>query len=149
MPLTEVASERARSAQIDNIDFVVADAQTHAFAPGTFDLVVCQFGVMFFDDPAEAFSNLRRSLVPGGRLALVSWQGLSANEWLTVIAGEVAKRAEIPEFGGLSRTTSPSSPRRTWSTRSGRTSQAVRWGTARLMTRTRREPSGRSAGARP
>ena len=102
-PLTEVASERASIAQIDNVEFVVADAQTYAFAPDTFDLVVSQFGLMFFDDPVGAFSNLRRSLAPGGRLAFVSWQGLPANEWLTVIASQVAKCVEIPEFGGLSR----------------------------------------------
>ena len=100
-PLTEVASERARRARIDNVEFVVADAQTHAFVPAAFDLVVSQFGLMFFDDPAGAFSNVRRSLAPAGRLAFVSWQGLLANEWLTVIANEVANHAEIPEFGGL------------------------------------------------
>jgi len=103
VPLTEVASERACKAQIDNVEFVVADAQTYDFAPDTFDLVVSQFGVMFFDDPARAFSNLRRSLAPGGRLAFVSWQGLPANKWLTVVASEVANHVEIPEFGGLSR----------------------------------------------
>lgn len=102
-PLTKVATERARTEQIKNVEFVVADAQTHAFAPSTFDLVVSQFGVMFFDDPVEAFSNLRRSLVPGGRLAFVSWQSLASNEWLTVIANEVGSRVELPEFGGLSR----------------------------------------------
>ena len=94
--------DRASTARIDNVEFVVADAQTHAFAPGTFDLVVSQFGLMFFDDPVGAFSNLRRSLAPGGRLAFVSWQGIPANEWLTVIASQVAKCVEIPEFGGLS-----------------------------------------------
>jgi ubiquinone/menaquinone biosynthesis C-methylase UbiE len=102
-PLTAVASKRARTAHIDNAEFVVADAQTYAFASGTFDLVISQFGLMFFDDPLGAFSNVRRSLAPGGRLAFVSWQGLPANEWLTVIASEVAKRVEIPEFGGLSK----------------------------------------------
>ena len=102
-PLTEVASERASTAQMDKVKFVVADAQTYAFAPGTFDLVVSQFGLMFFDDPVSAFSNLRRSLAPGGRLAFVSWQGLPANEWLTLIASEVAKSVEVPEFGGISK----------------------------------------------
>jgi ubiquinone/menaquinone biosynthesis C-methylase UbiE len=101
-PLTEVASERARAARVDNVEFVVADAQTYAFAPGTFDLVISQFGLMFFDDPVGAFSNVRRSLAPGGRLAFISWQGLSENEWLSVIASEVANRVEVPEFGGLS-----------------------------------------------
>jgi ubiquinone/menaquinone biosynthesis C-methylase UbiE len=102
-PLTEIASERASTALIDNVELVVADAQTYAFAPGTFDLVVSQFGLMFFDDPLGAFSNLRRSLAPGGRLAFVSWQGLPTNEWLMVIASQVGKYAEIPEFGGLSK----------------------------------------------
>jgi len=100
-PLTEVAVERARAARLDNVELVVADAQTHAFAPGTFDLVLSQFGLMFFDDPLKAFWNLRRSLAPGGRLAFVGWQALAANEWLTVISSEVAKRVDIPELGGL------------------------------------------------
>ena len=103
VPLTEVASERAGAAGIDNVEFVVADAQTHAFAPGAFDLVVSQFGLMFFDDPVVAFSNVRRSCAPDGRLAFVSWQGLANNEWLTVVADEVAKCADVPEFGGLAK----------------------------------------------
>ncbi len=101
-PLTGVASERARIATLDNVEFVVADAQIYPFDPGTFDLVVSQFGLMFFDDPVGAFSNLRRALAPGGRLAFVCWQGLCANQWLSVIASEVAKCVEIPDFGGLS-----------------------------------------------
>lgn len=102
-PLTEVGSERARAARMDNVEFVVADAQTYGFAAHAFDLVVSQFGLMFFDDPVKAMSNLRRTLTPGGRLAFVCWQSLPSNEWLTVIAQEVARRVEIPEFGGLSR----------------------------------------------
>ena len=34
MPLTEVASGRAQTTQIDNVEFIVGDAQTHAFVPG-------------------------------------------------------------------------------------------------------------------
>jgi ubiquinone/menaquinone biosynthesis C-methylase UbiE len=102
-PLTKIASERARTAHIENVEFIVADAQTHAFASGTFDLLISQFGLMFFDDPAGALLNLRRSLASDGRLAFVCWQGLSANEWLTVVSNEVAARAEMPEFGGLAK----------------------------------------------
>ena len=58
---------------------------------------------MFFDDPVGAFSNLRRSLAPDGRLAFVSWPGTPTNEWVTVVANEVANRVEIPEFGGLAK----------------------------------------------
>ncbi len=31
-------------------DFMVADAQTQSFEPGSFDMIVSRFGVMFFDD---------------------------------------------------------------------------------------------------
>lgn len=103
LPLTRVASERARAGRIDNVEFIVADAQIYDFIPGTFDLVVSQFGLMFFDDPVDAFSNVRRSLGPGGRLAFVAWKDLASNEWLMVIAREVAKRVEIPAFGGLTK----------------------------------------------
>jgi ubiquinone/menaquinone biosynthesis C-methylase UbiE len=102
-PLTKVATERAHAAGVKNVEFVVTDAQTHDFVPNSFDVVVSQFGLMFFDDPPTAFSNLRGALAPGGRLAFICWQGLPANEWLTVVASEVAKHVEIPEFGGLSR----------------------------------------------
>lgn len=99
-PLVEIAGRRALDAGAGNTDFLVADAQTHDFADGEFTLVVSQFGLMFFDDPDAAFANLRRSLAPGGRLSLVCWQGLQANEWLTVVARAVERYCELPEFGG-------------------------------------------------
>ena len=39
-PLLEVAASRARAESVDNAEFVVAHAETHAFAAGTFDLVI-------------------------------------------------------------------------------------------------------------
>lgn len=100
-PLLEVAAGRARAATLDNAEFLVADAQTHAFAEGTFDVLISQFGLMFFDDPVAAFSNLRRALAPGGRVAFVSWQGLAANEWVTIVGDAVARHVALPELGGL------------------------------------------------
>ncbi len=102
-PLLDIAVRRARAATIDNAEFMVADAQTHSFARGAFDLVISQFGLMFFDDPTAAFTNLRDALAPDGRAALVCWQGLEANEWLTVVADEVARHTELPQLGGLDR----------------------------------------------
>lgn len=99
-PLVEIANRRAAEAGIGNADFVVADAQTHDFADGEFTLVVSQFGLMFFDDPDAAFANLRRSLSPNGRLSFVCWQGLEANEWLTIVRDVVTRYCELPHFGG-------------------------------------------------
>ena len=102
-PLLDVARRRALSSGIDNAEFLLADAQTHAFAPGTFDLLISQFGVMFFDDPVTAFANLRRALTPHGRALFVCWQGLRANEWLMVLGDVVARHVALPEFGGRAR----------------------------------------------
>ena len=102
-PLLEVARRRAQAAKIGNVEFVIADAQTHDFAAATFDVLISQFGLMFFDDPVRAFTNIRRSLRAGGRAAFVSWQHLHANEWLMLIGDAVSRHAELPEFGTQAR----------------------------------------------
>ncbi|MDX2166335.1 MAG: methyltransferase domain-containing protein [Deltaproteobacteria bacterium] len=63
-------------------EFLQADAQTHAFAPASFDIAFSRFGVMFFADPTAAFTNIRRAIVGGGRLAFVCWQALPDNPWM-------------------------------------------------------------------
>jgi SAM-dependent methyltransferase len=55
------------------VDFVLGDAQTHAFETGGFDVVFSRLGVMFFEDPQAAFANLRRATVAGGRLVFSCW----------------------------------------------------------------------------
>ena len=49
--------------------------------PDAADIIISRFGVMFFQDPAAAFANIRQSVKPGGRLAFICWQGLSVNDW--------------------------------------------------------------------
>ncbi len=53
-----------------------ADAQRPPYRDGSFDLVACQFGVMFLPDRPAAFAQVRRMLVPGGRLLATSWDAL-------------------------------------------------------------------------
>jgi ubiquinone/menaquinone biosynthesis C-methylase UbiE len=77
-PLVELARRRAGEMGLEGVAFLLADAQTEAFAP-TFDAVVSRFGVMFFPDPVGAFANLRRALKPGGRLAFACWRGPEDN----------------------------------------------------------------------
>ena len=90
-PLLEVA--RARSQALPNVEFLEADAQAQAF-PEPFDAVFSRFGVMFFADPIAAFTNLRRALKPGGRLAFVCWRRPDENPALT--APMQAALAHIP-----------------------------------------------------
>jgi ubiquinone/menaquinone biosynthesis C-methylase UbiE len=64
--------ERAshRLAGSPNASVVVDDGQSLSFADGTFDAVVCSFGLMFFADPACGLSEFHRVLRPGGRVAV-------------------------------------------------------------------------------
>lgn len=102
VPLISVATTRAVEQGVDNTEFVVADAQIHPFPDAGFDHVISQFGLMFFDAPVAAFTNLARSLRPGGSIRFVSWQELDANEWVSVVADAVAEHVERPILGGLS-----------------------------------------------
>ena len=55
------------------VEFVLGDAQTHPFGDGEFDVVFSRLGVMFFEDPAAAFTNLRRATARQGRLVFSCW----------------------------------------------------------------------------
>jgi SAM-dependent methyltransferase len=81
-PMLAVARERTQLGT--NAKFVLADASTHDFGASVFDLMFSRFGVMFFDRPARAFANLRRSLRLGGRLTFVCWRPLADNPWFSV-----------------------------------------------------------------
>ncbi|HEY0104915.1 MAG TPA: class I SAM-dependent methyltransferase, partial [Rhizomicrobium sp.] len=80
-----LAAARAQAGDARNADFVEADASAHAFAPD-YDLVFSRFGVMFFEDPAAAFANIRKALKPGGRLAFVCWRPALENQWVALPA---------------------------------------------------------------
>jgi SAM-dependent methyltransferase len=64
------------------VDFVLADATVYPFDPGSFDLLVSRFGVMFFAEPAVSFSNLRRALRPSGRMTFACWREPRENPWM-------------------------------------------------------------------
>lgn len=61
---------RQRLAGSPNASVVVDDGQSLSFADGSFDAVVCSFGLMFFPDPARGLSEFHRVLRPGGRAAV-------------------------------------------------------------------------------
>jgi SAM-dependent methyltransferase len=83
-PLLDRAEERRKQAGLEQVQYVLTDAQTHPFAEGEFDLVVSRLGVMFFSDPVAAFQNLLSALRPGGRMALAAWAEAAGNPWFTL-----------------------------------------------------------------
>lgn len=98
----QVAEARrlAASAGVVNARFEVADAQVHPFQAGMFDLVLSNFGLMFFDDPAAAFGNLRKALRDGGRLAFLCWRARDENPFFTTGFAEAAAMLNLCELPG-------------------------------------------------
>ena len=90
------ARETAARQGLDNVEYVDGDAQVFAFEPEHFDIAVSSFGAMFFADPIAAFANVRRSLRPEGRLALLTWRPLAENAWLIAIRQALAVGRELP-----------------------------------------------------
>jgi len=69
----------AGSAREPRADWRQADAQELPFEDGDFDLVVCQFGVMFFPDRPAAYAEVRRVLAAQGRFLFNSWGPLATH----------------------------------------------------------------------
>lgn len=98
--------DRAASVQPDptGIEWAPADALDLPFDADTFDLALCQFGVMFFPDRVRAYSEARRVLRPGGSFVFNMWDRIEANDFADVVTDALAMRfpEDPPRF--LSRT---------------------------------------------
>jgi len=91
-----LARRLAAEQGLGNARFEQADAQIYPFSAGSFDVAISRTGSMFFADAAAAFTNIARALRPGGRLALLVWQGPQANEWIRELGGALAAGRDLP-----------------------------------------------------
>ena len=80
-PVLELARPLTDREGLRNVFYRLADAQTDDLGPARYDACISCFGAMFFDDPVAAFTNIRRVLRPGARMALLAWQAPERNEW--------------------------------------------------------------------
>ena len=72
------------------VDWRPADAQELPFPDESFDVVACQFGVMFFPDKTRAFSEARRVLRPGGSYVFSVWDRIEENEFAHAVETALA-----------------------------------------------------------
>src|ERR1051326_5415496 len=86
-PMLDHASEQLAPRRVT---WRQADAQTLPYPDGVFDAVVCQFGVMFFPDKPQAFSEAYRVLKPGGRFLFNVWDRIEENEFADIVVKSVA-----------------------------------------------------------
>jgi ubiquinone/menaquinone biosynthesis C-methylase UbiE len=72
------------------IEWKQADALALPFEDQSFDIVACQFGVMFFPDKVRGYKEARRVLKPGGHFFFNVWDRISENEFADVVTEALA-----------------------------------------------------------
>jgi ubiquinone/menaquinone biosynthesis C-methylase UbiE len=91
--LNQPMLDRAESMQErpERIDWRQADVMGLPFDDGSFDLVLCQFGVMFFPDRVEAYREVRRVVRDGGVFVFNVWDRLEENEFAFEVTRALAE----------------------------------------------------------
>ena len=74
-----------------NVEWKRADAMSLPFPDGSFDAVICQFGVMFFPEKTKSFTEVRRVLRPDGVYLFNVWDRIEENEFAEIVTDELAK----------------------------------------------------------
>lgn len=80
----------------DRVTWQVADALSLPFPDGSFNIVVCQFGMMFFPDKPAAVREIHRVLKPHGTFLFNVWESLNRNEPFD-IGNQVQNEAFAPD----------------------------------------------------
>jgi ubiquinone/menaquinone biosynthesis C-methylase UbiE len=86
-PMVDYAASRPGG---ERVTWRQANALQLPFEDESFDVVVCQFGVMFFPDKGAGYREARRTLKPGGRFIFSVWDRIEDNEIPHVVADAVA-----------------------------------------------------------
>jgi ubiquinone/menaquinone biosynthesis C-methylase UbiE len=87
-PMLDRATER--QSRDGRITWRQADALALPFEDQEFEVVVCQFGAMFFPDKIQAYREARRVLKPGGHFFFSVWSRISENEFADVVTQALA-----------------------------------------------------------
>ena len=95
-PMLDKATETAKEMSLSNISFEVKDVQMDVMPQNYFDIAFSRFGVMFFEDPFEAFKNIHSSLKEDGLLSFVCWQNASLNPWQSLSIQVIKEFLDLP-----------------------------------------------------
>ena len=85
---------------IKNLEFKYCDVQNYEFEKKIFNKVISRFGVMFFENPIEAFKNISNSIQDGGSLHFVCWADVMENEFFTLSVNIIINylKKDFPEI---------------------------------------------------
>jgi ubiquinone/menaquinone biosynthesis C-methylase UbiE len=82
---------------LGNIEIHCGDAQELPFSDEMFDVGFSMFGLMFFPDRMKGYSEIYRTLKPGGKIIISSWAPVSDSPAMQAMFGAIkAIKPEIP-----------------------------------------------------
>jgi SAM-dependent methyltransferase len=93
--MLEVARAAAEAEQA-RVEWRQGSADRLPFPDGSYDLVLCQFAIMFFADKARALQEVRRVLRSHGRVVASVWQGLDRHPFYQTLVEVIERRVGIP-----------------------------------------------------
>lgn len=92
-PLLKINKKKYK--KINNIKTLQIDIQDFKLKENSFDHVISRFGVMFFQYPILAFSNIFKSLKIGGDFTFVCWTNFKNNQFHSIPAYMIQKKTNI------------------------------------------------------
>jgi ubiquinone/menaquinone biosynthesis C-methylase UbiE len=96
--MVELFKEAVNAGGLENIQIHCGDGQELPFSDEMFDVAFSMFGLMFFPDRTKGYSEIYRTLKPGGKIVISSWAPLSDSPVMQTMFGALkAMKPEIPE----------------------------------------------------
>lgn len=94
--MLDILKAKAGAAGYVNVETKVMDGENLLVPEGTFDVVVCQFGVMLFPDPDRSLRSMLKAVHPGGRAGVIVFSKPESNPLLSISAAIARKQLGLP-----------------------------------------------------
>jgi len=93
--ILEFAAAEAKRAGLSNMTTRVMDGERLDLADASFDAVISRVGLIYFPDQQKALSEMRRVLVPGGRIAAIVYSTAEKNGFFSKPISVVRRHANL------------------------------------------------------
>jgi SAM-dependent methyltransferase len=81
---------------LTNVETRVVDAENLPLDADSFDAVICRIALMLFPNPANALSEMRRVVKPGGKVAVIVFSAIEKNPYHEIPLGIIRRLGNIP-----------------------------------------------------
>jgi SAM-dependent methyltransferase len=93
--ILEYAAAEAQRAGLSNVAVRAMDGENPDLPDESFDVVASRVGLIYFPDQHRALTEMRRVLVPGGRVAAIVYSTPERNAFFSVPVSIIRRRAKL------------------------------------------------------